>query len=260
MLSVRGRVWCRPVQWRPDRGTCCVEIDTPPDRPDLAIYSQEEQFALGVKPTWNNPDITVPPKLNVRDLKVTIRNLSPSASAVNGVVEFSTSDFGIGVPRILESIQRISLPPNGQIVLPFSTRSVIIGPPKAPDPHVGVHIRLVHPYDARQINNSGSSMVAEGFTSYIGRAISILFHTINQAATPRVITLGLLQNDLGATVTPAAQLFAPLEQVWATLTLDVADTLHGTPGAPLHREATVVGRTPDGSVIDGLTCVVWIDD
>ncbi len=257
-FSAAAPTWCRPVPRRPTRGCCCLQVDKPPDRPDLAIYSQAEQFALNAAPTWDSPDISTKPMSP--EVKVIVRNLSPRVSAVNGGAELSVSDFGIGVSRTLETTKRISLAPNGQIVLTFSSISVIVGAPKALQPHVGVHVRLEHPYDARRINNSGSAMVADGFTSDAGRTLTLPFRVVNQATSSRVITLSWLPNELSAVVTPASRSFAPLEQFMATLTLHVPDTLHGAPGAPIRREATVVGRAPDGSMIDGLTCVVWIDN
>jgi hypothetical protein len=250
--------WCQPAQRLPGRGTCCLQIDKPPNRPDLAIYSQEEQVAAGNSPTWDSPDIAT--KTTSRDVQVTVRNLSRNTSAVNGVVEFSTSDFGIGVPRTVESVKRISLSPNGQIVLPFSSTSVIVPAPKAAEPHIGVHIRLEHPYDARAINNSGSAMRAEAFTSSVGRAFPLLFRVVNQATSSRIIALSLLPNELNAVVTPMSKAFAPLEQFMATLNIQVPDTFHGTAGSPIRKHITVVGRAPDGGVIGGLTCVLWIDN
>jgi hypothetical protein len=262
-----ARRWCRPTPRPIGRGTCCVEIDKPPDCPDLAIYSQDEQFAAGNPPTWDNPDIVRNLK-SAQDVQVTVRNLSPTTSAVNGMIEFSTSRFGIGVSRTVESGKRISLPAAGQIVLPFRTTEVYVPAPQSPDAFVGVHIRLEHPYDSHTINNRGSSMKAEALTSYVGRTFSLLFDVVNQATSSQPIALSLLPNELNARVHfgPAThpivspRVFAPLEQFFATLFIQVPNSFHGAPGAPIQKDVTVVGRASDGSVIDGVTCVVRIDN
>jgi hypothetical protein len=262
-----ARRWCQPTPRPIGRGTCCVEIDKPPDRPDLAIYSQDEQFAAGNPPTWANPDIVRNSK-SLQDVRVTVRNLSRTTSAVNGMIEFSTSRFGIGVSRTVESAKRISLPAGGQIELPFKTIEVFVPAPLSPVAFEGVHIRLEHPYDSHTINNRGSSMEAEALTSYVGRTFSLLFDVVNQATSSQAIALSLLSNDLNSSVHfgPATlpivspRVFAPLEQFLATLSIQVPNSFHGAPGAPIRKDVTVVGRGPDGRVIDGVTCVVRIDN
>jgi hypothetical protein len=254
-----ARRWCQPTPRPIGRATCCVEIDKPPDCPDLAIYSQDEQFAAGNPPTWDNPDIVT--NTITLDVKVTVRNLSTDTSAVNGLVEFSTSFFGIGVKRTVESLRRISLPPKGEVTLPFMASAYggafpdgVIRPP--------AHIRLEHPYDSRVINNVGSSMVTEARTTQpaVGRKPLFIFPVVNQLPETRTIALSLLPNELNAVVTPTSRSFAPLESFAATLQLQVPDIFHGTSKAPIRKDVTVVGRGPDGGVIDGLTYIIWIDD
>lgn len=54
----REREPCRPQQDLDSRHSCClIPYGAPPDRPDLATYSQEEQIAVGNPPTWDSPDI-----------------------------------------------------------------------------------------------------------------------------------------------------------------------------------------------------------
>src|SRR6266700_2397680 len=93
------RSWCS-LTLRDRRSCCCVAVDDPPPaRPDLAIYSQEEQLALGAAPTWDSPDILTnywsPFKL-MPEISVTVRNLSSSVAAVNAQVLLYTSVFGLG--------------------------------------------------------------------------------------------------------------------------------------------------------------------
>ena len=59
------------------------------------------------------------------------------------------------------------------------------------------------------------------------------------------------------TVAPS---FAPLEQIVASLAVQVAGAIHGAPGAAARRDVTVIARGADGRVIGGLTYVIWIDN
>ena len=80
--------WCRPQRPR-RRGTCCVPVSKPPERPDHAIYSQDQQIQAGQIPSWDSPDILtnrdVPWTLHA-ETQVTVRNLSPQVAAVNALV------------------------------------------------------------------------------------------------------------------------------------------------------------------------------
>ena len=73
---------CRPERHQPTGTGCCLTpYGAPPDRPDLATYSQDEQFSLGNTPTWDNPDIVTNffnPFRLLPESQVTIRNLGHS--------------------------------------------------------------------------------------------------------------------------------------------------------------------------------------
>jgi hypothetical protein len=50
---------CEPlIHDYPDHVSACYTSTTPPLKSDPAIYSQEEQLALGQEVTWDSPDIT----------------------------------------------------------------------------------------------------------------------------------------------------------------------------------------------------------
>jgi hypothetical protein len=83
---------------------------------------------------------------------------------------------------------------------------------------------------------------------------------MNPLATAQQLTLSVLPNQLNATVAPTARVFAPLEQIVATLAIHVPATVHGTGAAAVRSDATVVARGADGGVIGGLTYVIWIDN
>jgi hypothetical protein len=231
----------------------------PPDRPDLAIYSQDEQLALGVGPTWDNPDMVTnfwnPFKL-LPETSVTVKNLSPKASAVNGQVSLYTSEFGLGMPQTLLSSKAVNLGPSQQAVLLFPLSQAVLG---LADQRIGTYVRIDHPYDANPINNTGSQLIADAYTSAVGRALSVTFPVRNPLASPQQITLSALPNELSAGITPATRAFAPLEQIVATLAVQVPAAIQGSPGAEARRDVTIIARGAAGEVIGGLTYVIWID-
>jgi hypothetical protein len=124
--------WCRPV---PKKATGCRMTPTvPPQRPDLATYSQREQISLGHAPTWNCPDITTnnyfPWKL-LPTFFVNVRNLSTVASAINTLVTFSTSAFGIGMTPTPMSSQKLNLGAGQTAALSFAVPAALLsGEPK----------------------------------------------------------------------------------------------------------------------------------
>jgi hypothetical protein len=258
-LRMRWPRWCPRPHDR--RGACCAHIgDPPPDRPDLATYSQEEQLTLGVSPTWDNPDMLTNwwrPFTLMPETVVTVRNLSSRASAVNAHVSLSTSIFGLGMPRVLLGMYSLSLAPSQQRTVLFPLPQATLN---APDQRIGTYVRIDHPHDARAINNAGQQLLADAFTTSSGRAFTVTFPVRNPLGVSQAITLAALANDLSAVVMPGSHLFAPLEQRTATLGVSVPGTLHGTVPAPLRRDVTIVGRNQDGTLLGGLTYVIWIDD
>ena len=252
--------WCQPPI-SPRRDCCCITVDEPPpNRPDLAIYSQDEQLESGTEPTWDNPDIATnywnPFKL-LPETRVTVKNLSPTASAVNGQVSLYTSEFGLGMPRVLLSSMAVNLGAGQQTTLLFPLNQAVLA---LADQRIGTYVRIDHPYDAKPINNTGSQLIADAYTSAVGRTFSVTFPVRNPEASGQQITLSPLPNELNAVVTPAIRSFAPLEQIIATLAVQVPGAIHGTPGAEARRDVTIVARGADGMLIGGLTYVIWIDN
>ena len=261
MPILRGNLgrWCRPPHRYPPSRCSCLHMPDPPKRPDPAIYSQEEQLALGVAPTWNPDDITTNqrrPWTLLQESLATVRNLSTDASAINTLVNFFTSPLGIGTQRTLLSSFTVNLAPGQAIELKFPMTQALL----AGDPRIGAHVVIDHPDDARRINNRGSQTVFGVFTTDVGRTLQFQFPVLNNAGSPRQIMLAVLANDLGAFVQPAVHSFAPWEQILVTLRAQVPPTLHGSPEAELRRDVTVIGWGPGGALIDGLTFVVRIDD
>ena len=252
---------CRPRRNIRSNSSCCFTPNgPPPDRPDLAIYSQGEQFANGNTPTWDSPDILTNfwnPFRLMPESQVTIRNLSPTATAANTQVFFYTATFGIGQPRTLLGSQIMTLGPSQQVTLTFPLPQTVLN---ASEQRIAVHAKIVHPYDAKPINNEGAQLLADAYTSQSGRSFTMNFPVVNPIAANQQITLAVLSNQVSASVSPASNVFGPLQQLTGVLTVHVPNTIHGSPAAPVRCDVTVVGRDAAGKLLDGLTCVVWVDN
>jgi hypothetical protein len=255
------RSWCQASSNSSGRDCCCVTVDGPPPiRPDLAIYSQDEQIALGVAPTWNSPDMVtnmMNPLRLLPEIGVAVKNLSLRAAAINGQVSLYISEFGLGMPQSLVSSQVINLGPSQQALLQFPLSQSVLA---QADQRIGTYVRIDHPYDSTPNNNSGAQLIAEASTRVMGRAFSVTFPVRNPLDSPQQITLDVLPNALGAAITPAVRAFAPQEQIVATLAIQVPAATHGAPGAEVQSDVTVIARGAAGELIGGLTYLVWIDD
>jgi hypothetical protein len=253
-----SRSWCRPVR-KPRRKSCCVIVKDPPDRPDPATYSQQEQFALGQAPTWNSPDILTnlySPYTLFKEPEFKVRNLSPTASAVNVLVHVSTSPFGIGMLRTPLSTKVVNLAPLQEVTLFYPlTQALLNG-----DQKLGVHIVIEHPHDKNLVNSRASQIIFAVHTTEVGRNFELIFPVLNPSGAAQQITLSVLPNELIASVSPTVRNFAPFEQIQATLNIQVPGTLVGSNAATIEKEVTVVGRGADGRVIDGITFVVRINN
>ncbi|MBZ0281428.1 MAG: hypothetical protein K8L97_11870 [Anaerolineae bacterium] len=260
MLSRRVRSTCRPP--RRDRSTkqhCCVSVDKPPERPDPATYSQAEQLSLGNAPSWNSPDIVTnnwSPWRLMQEPEVIVRNLSPTASAINTLVHFYWSPFGIGMPRTLLTTRMINLPASAQTTLKFPLGQDTLNGPQ----EIGTYIVIEHPHDQNLINSKGDQIHFGALTSESGRNLEFTLPVRNPSGQAQQITLTVLSNDFGAVVAPAAPTIAAFAQVNTQVTMAVPNTLHGTSANQIQREVTIIGRGADGQVIDGVTFVIRIDD
>jgi hypothetical protein len=244
------------------RHGCCIAVSTPTiDRPDLATYSQLEQLAGGNAPTWDSPDIVTNywnPFQLMPSSTVTVRNLSATAAASNVNVLFYTAPFGIGLPwQLLASQPQVALGPGQATTLSYPLPQSLL---TAADQRLATYVRIIHPADTHLINNTGYQSIADAFTSVEGRSFAVTFPVCNPLATPQTLSLSVLPNMLGAVISPATYAFSPLEQIMATLAINVPAALHGTPAASVRQDATVVAYGADGGLIGGLTYVIWIDN
>jgi hypothetical protein len=251
---------CPRPRPRPVPPSCCIHSDTPIDRPDPAIYSQAEQFAIGVAPTWNSPDITTnfigAGKL-MPEAKVVVRNLSPTASAIGTNVHCLVSRFGIGFPRNQFGVVGINLPPGAQkeLLVPFP-QAVLAG-----EQRVAFHVRIEHPTDAVMINNEGSQIIDAFATSKQGRSIATSFLVRNPLGATQTIAVQKLTTPPGiqATFLVSGTPFGPFEERLCSVQIDVEAWLVGGGGVTHDCNITFVARGADGGVIDGLTFYVGVD-
>ena len=245
---------------RPPRGGCVTIDDTPIEKPDLAIYSQDEQMAAGVATSWDSPDIVTNhwgPFRLMEEARVKVRNLSPTTFAANALVHYFTSPFGIGTRRELRLTRMVSLAPLQEVELLFPLHQEVL----KGDPRTGVHILIEHPGDDNTLNNRGSQVHDGGYTTESGRTFNVQIPVLNDSGVSREITLNVLPTDLLASVTPANHVFAPFEQLVATLHVQVPSFLTGSPGAVVERAVTVIGRLAGGGeVIGGVTRLLRIDN
>jgi hypothetical protein len=259
--KVIGGRSCSPLLREVSKRSCCLTpYGPPPDRPDIAIYSQTEQFNIGNAPSWDNPDILTNffnPFRLMPECKATLRNLSATVSAVNTQVLFYVAAFGIGQPRSLLSSLITTFYPNEVKNLKIAFPQSIMN---AQDQRIAIHIKIIHPFDSKKINNEGSQLFADAYTSQVGRNFTVHFPILNPLATPQTLVMMTLANQLSATVSPAVRAFGALEQITGDLTIHVPPGVHGTVAAPIRSDVTVVGRDNSGNLIDGLTYIIWIDN
>ncbi len=245
---------------RPPVGSCVTIRDTPLETPDLDIYSQEAQLAAGVAPSWDSPDIMTnhwSPFRLMHEARVKVRNLSPTTFAANAAVHYFTSPFGIGTRRHLRLTRMVSLAPLQEMELLFPLHQEVL----SGDPRTGVHIQIDHPTDSSTLNNRGSQVHDGGYTTESGRDFVVQIPVLNDSGVSRELTLSVLPTDLVATVSPASHVFAPFEQIVASLHIVVPAFLTGSPGGEIHRAVTVMARLAGGGlVIGGATRLLRINN
>jgi hypothetical protein len=245
---------------RPPGGGCVTVRDTPIETPDLAIYSQDEQMASGAIPSWDSPDIITNewgPFRLLQEARIKVRNLSPTTFAANAAVHYFTSPFGIGTRRQLRLTRMVSLAPLQEAELLFPLHQEVL----SGDPRTGVHIQIEHPGDSSLLNNRGSQVHDGGYTTESGRDFTVQIPVLNDSGVSREIQLAVLPTDLSSTISPATRVFAPFEQIMATLHIVVPAFLSGSPGSEIHRAVTVMGRVAgSGPVIGGATRLLRINN
>jgi hypothetical protein len=250
---------CRP-QRRPERPGCCMYLgkNDPVQYPDPGLYSQAEQIALGNVPDWDNPDITTnewAPFRLLPESQITIHNYSSTVSAVNTLVNFSIAPFGIGMPRTLIASKQLSIAPASEVDLLFPLPQAVL----EGDQRIGVYIQVDHPTDSNYHNNDGAQVHDGSYTTESGRSFTLPIPVYNDSNFTRQIQLSVMPTDVIASVTPASHLFAPHEQIIATLAVDVPGFLVGSTTNVIARAVTVVGRAATGELVGGATKLLRIN-
>lgn len=252
---------CRPRKRSDPRG-CCLYLspNDPVEYPDPGIYSQAEQIALGNVPDWDNPDITTnnwEPFRLVPESQVTVHNYSPKVSSVNTLVHFSISPFGIGMPQTLIATKQVSIPPASATQLSFPLpQSVLKG-----DQRIGVYIRIEHAGgDMNYHNNDGAQVHDGSYTTESGRNFTLALPVYNDNNFSRQIQLSVMPTDVIASITPASHMFAPHEQIIASLHIEVPSFLVGSSSSIINRAVTVVGRLTTGELVGGATKLMRINN
>ncbi|MBN8211943.1 MAG: hypothetical protein J0M09_03415 [Xanthomonadales bacterium] len=249
-------------EWRPKpkRPHCkCISTDQPPKRPDPAIYSQRQRLSQGLSTSWESPDI----QTNWWDdwrlmdsILVRVHNESNEASAVNTLVQVRWAQYGIGTVFSSLGDQLISLgyaPDAKDLAFPIN------GAVRALGNDVSIEVRISHPHDKVADNNLGYQAIHGVRTSQVGKSPSKQFAVLNASAATETITLVVLANDIGGAVTPTSRVFAPGEQITATLTTNVPGSIVPPAGDFILKEATVVGYDSSGRLLGGVTFLVRVD-
>ena len=241
------------------RSTCnSISVSQPIKKPDIAIYSQEEQFAVGRLPTWDNPDITTNnlAPLQLRpSADVRVRNIS-EVNAANVLVHCYLSPYGVNTPRRLYASKQINVlaAQSVEVSFPFD-RATLEG-----DPRVGVHILIDHPYDPNIINNRGSQIIDGGQTSIISRTYETILPIANSSPYSREFTISALPTELEVNISPDRRIFPPHDYFPAKVVVKVPDFITGTSSDPVEKSATLVVRDVSGELIGGATIVLIVDN
>jgi hypothetical protein len=187
--------------------------------------------------------------------RVTVRNLSTTASAANVQVSVGFSPFGIGMPATALSSISVSLAPSASAELLFPlTQAMLAG-----DQLVSAFVRIAHTADADPTNNEGEQAIIGAVTSQAGRVIEFDIPVRNHAGHPQAMSFVTFANTLGFTITPTSHAFAPLEQIIVRGKIVVAPDLHAG-STWIEQAATMAALTPGGELVGGVTYVVRIDD
>lgn len=249
---------CTPPKNYGKKG-CCMKLEKPPQKPDPAIYSQQEIISQGMIPTWNNPDI-ITNHWNEwtldKEPEVTIKNLSTTTAAINTRVTFSYAQFGIGFNKIQVSSQLIHVPAGGAVNIKFPLPQTLADGP----PNISTWVDITHSSDSRLTNNAGMQTVFGAHTSKVGRHPTFTFPVYNNTAVAQNISLVTYANELSAIITPNTFQLSAFEQRMVNIQLHVPDHLHAASSENLMKEVSVAAFTQQGILVGGLTYIIKIDN
>lgn len=255
---LRRMLRCRPAL-RPPRRGCCLQVDRPPETPDLAIYSQGLQFAEGQAPDWDNPDIKTnrwSPWRLYPALPVTVRNLSPTAHAVHALVHLEVARFGINTPRRPMGSKRVTVPAGGAVELEFPLDQAALDA----GPLIAAHVTLEHPHDRNRLNNEGAQAIDGLTTAEDGRSRQLVIPVVNDATVAQSVTLAVAAQDVTAQLSASSLQLSPGEESSVTLSTTVPDSLHAPAGGEERRHVIVTATNGQGALLGGITQIVRVTD
>ena len=221
---------CPDLRPRGNPRTCCLRPDSPPKRPDPGIYSQVDSFAAAPPPSWDSPDITT----NLfgqttldENVRVTVRNYSPDAPALNTQVQLEYSRFGIGFARNLLGIQPVDLNKAGHaqeeqtldFYVPTAVREKI--------GNISVFVTVAHPKDRNPRNNTGEQAWSAS-ASTAGSAATFDFEVHNALASSSTFDLLTLEADWSATLSDSQVVLVPGQTRNVTLNVQVPASASGS--------------------------------
>ena len=221
---------CPDLRPRKNPRTCCLRPDKPPKRPDPGIYSQVERFAAGVPPTWDSPDITT--NLSGRttldeNVRVTVRNYSPDAPALNTQVQLEYSRFGIGFGRNLLGILPVNLNKAGVVleeqILEFYLPTTI----RDQFGNISVFVTVSHPKDRNARNNEGEQAWSASAAT-AGSTATFDFELHNALASSSTFDLLTLEADWSATLSDSQVVLVPGQTRNVTLSVQVPADASGS--------------------------------
>jgi hypothetical protein len=243
------------------RGDCCLQVtNIPINKPDLAIYSQDEEVSFGRQPTWDNPDITTNlwgPFRLMESVQVRITNRSEKTNAANGLVNLYMGPFGIGMPFRLSSIQRVNILRGNAIDLSFPLEeSLRVGDTQ----RLSFKVVTQHPYDPNPINNQGSQCIDGRHTSLAGRHFTVDIPVRNPHPTARRrINLQVFPGELGASIDWNTFEFAPLEEKVVHLAITVPGGFRETDDSSTKPHVTVLATHTSGQLLGGASIITKVD-
>ena len=228
-------------------------------RPDLAIYSQTEEAALGREPTWNNPDIITNdwgPFHLMESVEARVANRSAKANATHALVNCHVGPFGIGMPQSLYASCKTTVTAGNAATLRFPLDATLRS---TESQRLSFTIQAEHPFDTEPVNNQGSQCIDGRQTSSSGRHFTIDVPVRNPLSAARRIDLRLIPGELTASIDWDHHDFAPGEEKVVRVDVTVPGELHGTDDSPDKQPVTVIATWNGGQLLGGATIIARID-
>jgi len=242
---------------------CCIHVPRDIIRdPDPSIYDQQLVFSTGGTPTFNSPDIETFnywPFHPIKNLAVTLRNLSADCSANQTRLDLSWSPWGIGLPRQAIGTHFINL---ARLGFPGSegTIEVPLPPAVAAAGRYGIFAKVIHPYDRDPTNNEGEQ-TADGFQTSHARSKAFVIPVRNPTSSMQTIALtaGPSAVTPWVALTPATVTLAAGAQTNVTAVVTVPNSIPASPSGTLISATIDILATMSGGYLGGVAILVLVD-